>query len=145
MSSTFRANGPTSARDSRKGEELNTSASSENTIRPLYIHPPKQDLSGVKAAVVEMALPFKVRPFDFDPGHAGRVLVLCGDFPWIHDHVAPRNPANLKKAIGWCLGIEELERGPVSILSQLRSILGDVTEITEALANGEIEEAGSWA
>ena len=101
--------------------------------RALYLHPQGADLSGVKAAVLELALPFPTRPFWFTPGVPGPCIDLDGTFDYIHDSLTPKTPETLKLAILYALGEKELTRGPVLVLDKLKRSLGtdDITEIPD--------------
>ena len=101
--------------------------------RALYLHPQGADLSGVKAAVLELALPFPTRPFWFTPGVPGPCIDLDGTFDYIHDSLTPKTPETLKLAILYALGEKELTRGPVLVLDKLKRSLGtdEVIEIGE--------------
>ena len=92
--------------------------------KALYLHPQGADLSGVKAAVLELALPFPTRPFWFTPGVPGPVIDLDGTFDYIHDNLRPKTPDSLKAAILYCLGEKELKTGPRLVLDVLNNILG---------------------
>ena len=100
--------------------------------RPLYLHPQGADLSAVKAAVLELALPFPTRPFWFTPGVPGPVIDLDGTFDYIHDSLTPKTPETLKLAILHALGEKELTRGPTTTLDKLKRNLGeDVREVQD--------------
>ena len=101
--------------------------------RALYLHPQGADLSGVKAAVLELALPFPTRPFWFTPGVPGPVIDLDGTFDHIHDSLTPKTPETLKLAILYALGEKELTRGPVLVLDKLKRSLGtdDITPVAD--------------
>ena len=92
--------------------------------KALYLHPQGADLSGVKAAVLELALPFPTRPFWFTPGVPGPCIDLDGTFDYIHDNLRPKTPDSLKAAILYCLGEKELKTGPRLVLDVLNNILG---------------------
>ena len=101
--------------------------------KALYLHPQGADLSGVKAAVLELALPFPTRPFWWEAGVPGPCIDLDGTFDHIHDSLAPKTPETLKLAILYALGEKELTRGPVLVLDKLKRSLGtdEVIEIGE--------------
>lgn len=101
------------------------SSESSTTYRPLYVYPEGADLSELKAAVLEAELPFTVRPFWFDPRHNGRVIALADGFPYINDFAYPKTQKVRVAAVRWALGLVELDRGPSTVIEQLRAALGD--------------------
>lgn len=112
------------------------------TARQLLIWPEGANLAPVKAAFESLDTGFRVSPHWFNPAkHKGRILVLGDGFPWLLDYIHPKAESLLPRAISWCLGLEELDRGPNTVLSILQSKLGDVREIDEAdWASGEDQE-----
>lgn len=116
------------------------STENSDTLQPLYLWPEGANLDDVKAVVLELDLPFKVRPFWYDPRHpwAARVIALGPGFPYLHDHIVPRSRAQLVKSVRWALGLEELEVGPHAVLATLKGILGEGVE--ESMFVSELED-----
>lgn len=116
---------------------------------PLVLHPKGADLSAVKAAVIEAALPFKVRPFWFTPGEHQKCIVIgeVGDLPILTEYVRPKSQAATAKAVRWFFGLEEL---PVvhTATSRLEGIFGEGVE--EVFDGGPFENSpvlndhGGW-
>lgn len=128
-----------------------TSHSSEGvTIQPLYLWPKGADLTDIKAAVVEANLPFKVRPFWFQPGKHSKCIVVSGveavERPPIGpEFVVPRSHKSAVAAVRWFFGLEEL---PVvhTALSRLQGIFGeDVRELDGPFdVDNEVTVKWSW-
>ena len=96
----------------------------EDAARPLYLWPKGHDLSAVKDAVLSLNLPYRTKPFWFQPGVPGPVIDLDGTFDYIHDNLRPKTPESLKAAILYCLGEKELTKGPRLVINMLNDILG---------------------
>lgn len=103
-----------------------TSSSSEKAEQPLYLWPRGTSLEQIKAAVLSLNLPFKVRPFWYEPGKHNRVVALGPDFKHIVDHVYPKTPASMRIAVKWALGLEELSQAH-TIEKKMQRIFGDGT------------------
>lgn len=112
---------------------MSQSQDSSSTVKPLYLWPKGASLDAVKDAVLGADLPFKVRPFWYEPAKHHRVIVLDEGFDRIGpEYVYPKNPDNLVKAVRWFFGLEDL---PVvhTALSGMRKIFGDgVNEVEDA-------------
>lgn len=108
------------------------SSETSSTYRPLYIWPEGGPRDELKAAVLDAALPFTVRPFWFHPKHNGRVIALAPGFPYVNDYAYPKTEKARVAAVRWALGVQELERGPVLAIEQLRGILGEEVRELEA-------------
>lgn len=112
-------------------ESRDSSSTAAETVQPIYLWPRDTDLSGIKAAVKEAGLPFKVRPFWFQPGKHSRCIVLgeVGNLPITAEYVRPKSAGASVKAVRWFFGLEEL---PVvhTGLTRLQAIFGeDVREL----------------
>ena len=105
--------------------------------RPLRIWPEGADLSGVKAAALKLVggkLDYAIQPFWFSLANEDRVLVLEDGFEYgtVRDYIYPRTPEQMELAILWCLGENELDRGPHLHLDTLSRLFGGpVTEREE--------------
>lgn len=92
---------------------------------PLYLWPKGADLSGIKAAVENAGLPFKVKPFWFSSGDHQKCIVLGSERPPVGpDYVMPKSEKTAIAAVRWFFGLEEL---PVvhTAMSRLESIFGE--------------------
>lgn len=103
------------------------SSSTEKAEQPIYLWPKGADLSVAKAAVIDLGLPFKVRPFWFEPGKHGKVIALEPGFKHIVDHVFPKNQATMKMAVEWALGMIELPNVH-TVDKKLRNVFGEGLE-----------------
>ena len=74
----------------------------------------------------EAGLPFRVRPFWFQPGKHSRCIVIgeVGDLPVLAEYVRPKSAGASVKAVRWFFGLEEL---PVvhTGLTRLQAIFGE--------------------
>lgn len=122
---------------------MSESASSSSTVRPLYLWPEGTDLGPVKAAVEAANLPFKVRPFWFQPGKHARCIALAPDFPFIAaEHVYPRSPGNATLAIQWFFDLVELPHVHTT-QTKLEKVFGeDVNEVWDGA--GFPDTAAGW-
>lgn len=124
-----------------------TSHSSESvTIQPLYLWPKGADLADIKLAVAAANLPFKVRPFWFQPGKHSKCIVLdeVGDLPITAEYVRPKSADAREKAVRWFFGLEEL---PVvhTPLTRMQAIFGDeVRELEGPFENMPNTEGWTW-
>ena len=125
-------------------DSANSSSTVEETVQPIYLWPKDSDLSLVKDAVAAAGLPFKVRPFWFQPGRHSRCIVVgeVGDLPVTAEYVRPKSAGAHEKAVRWFFGLEEL---PVvhTPLSRMQAIFGDdVRELDGPFEN--MPGAVSW-
>ena len=93
--------------------------------RAIYIFPEGADLAPLKAAVLELALPYPTRPFWFRPGVPAPVIDLDGTFDHLHEHLRPKTHESMKLAVLHCLGEKELDKGPRRVIDRMKAILGD--------------------
>lgn len=101
--------------------------------KPLYYWPKHADISILKSAFEEVRPPFKVKPYPWQPGHPGRVVVLSSDFPYVFDHAFVKNHSTAVAALKWALGLQLYERGPKLMEDTLKDIFGeDTVEVTDA-------------
>lgn len=84
------------------------SSSTEKAERPIYLWPNGADLSMIKSAVLELGLPFKVRPFWYEPGKHPRAIALAPGFVQIADHAYPKTIAAAKASVLWALEMSDL-------------------------------------
>ena len=127
----------------------NSSSTAKEAARPIYLWPKGADLSAVKAAVSEAGLPFKVRPFWFEPGvHRSCIVIPGADaapaLPIGPDYVVPRTPNAAVAAVRWFFGMQEL---PVvhTALSGLQAVFGDgVREVEPGPLDCKPDMKGGW-
>ena len=115
-------------------------------MQPIYLWPKGSDLSLVKEAVAAAGLPFKVRPFWFQPGKHSRCIVIgeVGDLPVTAEYVRPKSAGAHEKAVRWFFGLEEL---PVvhTALSRMQAIFGeDVRELDGPFDNMPGTVSWTW-
>lgn len=127
-------------------ESRDSSSAAAETVQPIYLWPRGADLSGIKVAVKEAGLPFKVRPFWFQPGKHSRCIVLgeVGDLPVTAEYVRPKSAGACEKAVRWFFGLEEL---PVvhTALSRMQAIFGeDVRELDGPFENMPGTVSWTW-
>ena len=100
--------------------------------RALYVHPKGADLSALKAAVLELDLPYSVRPFWAEVGQLGPVIDLDGTYQYLTESLYPKTPEAMKLAVLHALGEKTLTRGPTTTLDKLKRNLGeDVREVQD--------------
>lgn len=100
---------------------------SEKETRPLYVWPKGCDLAGLKAAVLDLDLPFRVAPYWFEPGKHDKCIALSDGFDWVVDHVYPKSPAALQASVEWFFGMRDLPQAK-TVLSKMESVFGDGTQ-----------------
>lgn len=125
-------------------DSATSSSTAEETVQPIYLWPKGADLSLVKDAVAAAGLPFKVRPFWFQPGKHSRCIVIgeVGELPVTAEYVRPKSAGACEKAVRWFFGLEEL---PVvhTALSRMQAIFGEeVRELDGPFEN--MPGAVSW-
>jgi hypothetical protein len=122
---------------------LNQSPTSSDTVQPLYLWPKGADLALIKSAVAAANLPFKVKPFWFEPGKHERCIALEADFPYVMaEHVYPKSEKTAAMAVEWFFWMREL---PVakSPIEKLKAIFGDdVAEVWDD--TGGPDTSGGW-
>lgn len=107
--------------------------SEESVVRPLYYWPAHADLTILKEAFNQVRPPFKVKPYAWEPGHPGRVIVLATSFPYVFDHAIVKGPATAQSALKWALGLQSYEKGPKILEDNLKDIFGEgVKEVGES-------------
>lgn len=104
------------------------SSSTEKDERPIYLWPKGGDLSRVKAAVLALNLPYKVRPFWFKPGAHSKVIALAPGFTHIVDHLEPLNEKTMSIAVQWALGLVDVPQVK-TVDQKLKNVFGQ--ELTE--------------
>ena len=110
---------------------MNEKKSSSDSSRPLYIWPRDCDLTELKQSVIELNLPFMVKPFWFDGSAGDRVIALDDGFTLMTSHAYPKSNDARKKAVLWALGLDELPQARTT-LDKMRNIFGEgVTEIVD--------------
>lgn len=125
-------------------DSAGSSSTAEETVQPLYLWPKGADLTAIKVAVQNAKLPFKVRPFWFQPGKHSRCIVLTdvGELPVTAEYVRPRGVPAHEKAVRWFFGLEDV---PVvhTALSRMQAIFGeDVRELDGPFDN--MPNAVNW-
>lgn len=126
-------------------DSATSSSTVAETVQPIYLWPRGADLSGIKAAVKEAGLPFKVRPFWFQPGKHSRCIVIgeVGDLPVTAEYVRPKSAGASVKAVRWFFGLEEL---PVvhTALTRLQAIFGEEVRELEGPFDGPMPGEQKW-
>lgn len=93
----------------------------------MYLWPKGVSLEQVGVAVKSLGLPFRVKPFWFQPGKHQRVIALADGFTHIVDHVQPRNEKTMRLAVQWALGLIELPNVH-TVDKKLRNVFGEGLE-----------------
>lgn len=126
-------------------ESKDSSSTVAEAVQPIYLHPKGADLSAIKDAVKEAGLPFKVRPFWFQPGKHSRCIVIgevC-DLPITAEYVRPKSAGASVKAVRWFFGLEEL---PVvhTALTRLQAVFGDEVRELEGPFDDPMPGGQKW-
>lgn len=109
----------------------NKSSTSSESVKPIHVWPKGADLGPLREAVIALELPFKVKPFWFEPGKHDRVIALSAGFDLIVDHVYPKTLEARKAAVEWFFDLRELPQAK-TVKSKLDSIFGEVTEVWDS-------------
>ena len=126
------------------------SSSTEKAEQPIYLWPKGADLADLKSAVLALNLPFRVRPFWFEPGKHSKVIALEPGFQHIVDHVYPKNEQTAQLAVQWALGMIDLPQAH-TVDKKMRKVFGDdIRELDpdEIWPNGNnpyIGKDGAWS
>ena len=91
---------------------MSQGTSSHDMTTRLHLWPRGATLTEVKSVVQSLNLPYTVKPFWWEQGvseDVDRVLVLADGFEGgtVVDYIYPKNPALLREAVGWALGLNE--------------------------------------
>lgn len=97
----------------------------ESVVKAIYYWPAHADLTLLKDAFQEIRPPFKVKPYPWEPGHPGPVLVLSSKFPYVLDHAVVRGPETAQSALKWALGLRQYDKGPKLLEENLKAIFGE--------------------
>lgn len=101
----------------------------------------------VKDAVLKLNLGRSIKPFWFEPGvsvDVERVLVLADGFQYspVIDYIYPKNPAMMKEAVQWALGVKRESRGARDSMAKMREIFGE--ELRETTEEAWEEASGNY-
>jgi len=97
-------------------------------VVPLPIYPSKptgDDLRLLRGAKEQVVTDTLVKPVNAVPGSPGRIIALREKPEWIceYAYIPNPNPASMKAALEWALGLTEDARG-VTVIKTLREIFG---------------------
>jgi hypothetical protein len=97
-------------------------------VVPLPIYPSKptgDDLAMLRAAKEQVVTDTLVKPVKALPGSPGRIIALREKPGWLCDYayIPNPNPASMKSALEWALGLTEDARG-ITVIRTLREIFG---------------------
>jgi hypothetical protein len=98
---------------------------SEESVKPLYYWPAHADLTILKEAFQELRPPFQVKPYPWQVGHPGRVIVLSSHFPYVFDHAIVSSKETGVSALRWALGLQNFDKGPKLLENNLKEIFGE--------------------
>lgn len=115
---------------------------SEESVKAIYYWPQHADLTLLKEAFAEVKPPFQVKPYAWQPGHPGPVLVLSSHFPYIVDYANASTKEYAIAALKWALGLQKFDKGPHLMEDNLKEIFGEeTTEVTDDTRHVRFEHA----